>query len=455
MNNIGKVIVTTTILTTANRRFDFGSNRKVVNDKTDIKAFGAGCYEESEESEDSILIDNFYDKLHDLFKKDKTTRDEEDDFLMKALSDYLPLALKNTIEKNELEIENFDLFHYALIVPSEWEEEMREDIIRPIFVQSGLISNEDHQDRLLFFSDIESICYGLIDGNGQTYSFKRGQNTILCRLSPDEEKTVVKFDLIETTNTLFDFPNANFFPKVMKSSSVSVTADDVKGRIKEFLRTNLFPVATDDGAVRKSLKSELVPVDQDQIIEDVIKEINCWGLDPLQSESEEGKFSVTCQKRWKLSEVQKKFMQSLCPSIICTVIGVNPFSNMKGIISSNSSKSYEFFFLVDELSDPDGRFIKRAELLISILECYRLSLIRINKFTRTIPRNRYIDLRLILQGAITSVFEAIKHSDIYCKPRIVSSEDLNTSSSVFLSSKPDAIVNLGMRKCRALLFGIN
>ncbi|GAA5812689.1 hypothetical protein MFLAVUS_006146 [Mucor flavus] len=466
--HIGNAAVTTAIFATANRHFDFSSSREETlgfsisysNDKTDIKALGEDCYKEFEESEDSILINNFYDKLHDLFKKDKTTRDKEDDFLMKALSDYLPLAVKNTIERKELGIENFDLFHYALIVPSEWEEEMREEIIRPIFVQSGLISNEDHQDRLLFFSDIESICYGLKDKNGQTYSFKRGQNTILCRLSPDEEKTVVKFDLIETTNTLFNFPNANFFPKVMKSSSVSVTADDVEGRIKEFLRTNLFPMATDDGAVRKSLKSELVPVDQDQIIEDVIKKIYRWSLDPWQSEreeeeSEEGKFSVTCQKRWKLSEVQKKFIQSLCPSIICTVIGVNPFSNMKGIISSNSSKSYGFLLLVDDLFDLDDKSIERAEWLRSILECYRLSLIRINKFTRIEPEYNYINRHLLLYGATKRVFEAVKHSDIYCKPRIVSPEDLNTSSSVFLSSKPDAIVNLGMRKCRALLFDIS
>ncbi|GAA5815553.1 hypothetical protein MFLAVUS_009065 [Mucor flavus] len=62
---------------------------------------------------------------------------------------------------------------------------------------------------------------------------------------------------------------------------------------------------------------------------------------------------------------------------------------------------------------------------------------------------------LILYGAGEGVFEAAQHSDIYCKPRIVSSENLNTSSSVFLSSKPDAIVNLGMRKCRALIFDIS
>ncbi|GAA5813319.1 hypothetical protein MFLAVUS_006796 [Mucor flavus] len=40
-----------------------------------------------------------------------------------------------------LEIESFDLFHYAFIVPSEWEEEMRDDIIRPIFLGYGVDFN--------------------------------------------------------------------------------------------------------------------------------------------------------------------------------------------------------------------------------------------------------------------------------------------------------------------------
>ncbi|GAA5812783.1 hypothetical protein MFLAVUS_006241 [Mucor flavus] len=259
-----KTDVTACISSTSNRQYDFRLFRKL--------EIGSSI---------SYIIDNFRVGLYSLFKKNKTSWDEEDEFLMKAVSDYLPLAVKNIAEISGSEIESFDLFHYVFIVPSEWEEEMREDIIRPIFVQSGLISNEDHQDRLLFFSDIEFICYGLKDENDQTYSFKRGQNTILCRLTSDEGKIVVKFDLIQTSNTLFNVPNATLFPKVMKSSSVLINIDDIEGRIKDFLRTNLFPMATDDHAVRKSLKFKFVPVNQDQIIEDLIKVINNWRFGSL------------------------------------------------------------------------------------------------------------------------------------------------------------------------------
>ncbi|GAA5815424.1 hypothetical protein MFLAVUS_008932 [Mucor flavus] len=267
--HIGKTDITTFICSTSSRNFNFGylgevqlrSSISYSRDRTYVKALGEDC---EEEAEDII---------------DKETWDGEDDFLTKAVSDYLPLAVKNTMEKNELEIESFDLFHYAFIVPSEWEEDIRDDLIRPIFVRSGLISNEDHQDRLLFFSDIESICYGLKDENKKKhYSFKRGQNTIMCRISPDKEIITVKFDLIQTINTLYGFPNAKFFPKVIKSSSVSVTTEDVEYRIKYFLRTNLFPKATYDGRDRKSLEVGLVPFDHDQLIEDIIEEMDSWTL---------------------------------------------------------------------------------------------------------------------------------------------------------------------------------
>ncbi|KAI9265770.1 hypothetical protein EDC94DRAFT_583173 [Helicostylum pulchrum] len=170
-----------------------------------------------DDDEDTIVSKGFCDRLYALFKKDKETWNEDDTFLTKAVSDYLPLALE------------------------------------------CLISNKDHQDRLLFFSDIESIFYN--------FSFERGDNAILCRITPDEE---VRFDLIQTSTTLYNFPNAKLFPKVMKSSSVSVITDDIEDRIAEFLRTNLFYVATDNDRVRnplkRFLKGKIIPFDEDQIM---------------------------------------------------------------------------------------------------------------------------------------------------------------------------------------------
>ncbi|GAA5794836.1 hypothetical protein HPULCUR_000184 [Helicostylum pulchrum] len=385
--------------------------------------------------EDTIVIEGFRDKLYVLFEKDKETWNEDDIFLMKAVSDYLPLAIEYTIKRTKLETESIELFHYAFIVPSEWEEEIRDDIIRPIFVKSGLISNEDHQDRLLFFSDIESMFYN--------YSFERGENTILCRITPGEGKIDIKFDLIQTSSTLHDFPNAKLFPKVMKSSSVSVIEDDIEDRIADFLRTNLFYVATDDDRVRnpliRFLKSKLVPFDEDRIIEDIMEQINSQPLPPLDEEKmEKGTKTnpwIMFKKRWMLTENQKQFIISLSPSSLCA--GISSF--LFGDLKVTDKYSCEF--------DPSEKM--PLTWLAYILEYNRRSLNAI--VTSITPRESDIILPFLLEGVGIGIFEAVQHSDMYRKPLIMESEDLSASSPVFLNSKPDAIVNLDISLGSTLL----
>ncbi|GAA5806592.1 hypothetical protein HPULCUR_012132 [Helicostylum pulchrum] len=398
------------------------------------------------EDEDTIVVTNFYDKLYALFKKDKETWNEDDTFLMKAVSDYLPLEIDYIIRLRKLETESL----YAFIVPSEWEEEIRDDIIRPIFVQSGLISNEDHQDRLLFFSDIESIFY--------KYSFERGDNTILCRITPGEGKVDIKFDLIQTSSTLYNFPNAKLFPKVMKSSSVSVIADDIEDRIAHFLRINLFYVATDDDRVRnplkRFLKSKLVPFYEDWIIEDIMEQMNRWPLPPLDEEDmkryTETKPWIIFQKRWMLTENQKQFIMSLSPLSVCAGISSFLFSDLKDMFSNNSTKSYKFLLVTDKYTYGfDQSESVNLTWLEYILEYNRRSLNYI--VTNIDPLESDIEPPFLLKGAGIGIFEAVRHSVMYGKPLIMQSEDLSTSSSVFLNSKPDVIVNLDISLGSTLL----
>ncbi|KAI9255880.1 hypothetical protein EDC94DRAFT_678176 [Helicostylum pulchrum] len=452
---IGKTHVTTTIFSTSNRHFAYPNpdgvelGSSISYDKQTGKVRYIDCNYDKEDK-DTIVIKSFRDKLYALFKKDKETWDEEDIFLMKAVSDYLPLTMEKLKEILNLENESIDLFHYAFIVPSEWEEEIRDDIIRPIFVKSGLISNEDHQDRLLFFLDIESMFY--------RYPFERGNNTILCRITPDEGKADIKFDLIQTSSTLYNFPNANLFPKVMESSSVPAITDDIDGRIAKFLRTNLFYVATDDDRVRKPLKrflkGKLVSFDEDRIIEAIMEQMNRQPLPPLDEENmkryTETRPWIMFKKKWMLTENQKKFIASLSPLSLCARISSFLFSDLKGIISNNSTKSYKFLLVTDKYTY--GIFQSESVNLTwlkYILDYNRRSL---NYIVTTItPTESDIEPPFLLAGAGISVFEAIQHSDMYCKPHILQSEDSTTSSSVFLNSKPDAIVNLDISLGSTLL----
>ncbi|GAA5800242.1 hypothetical protein HPULCUR_005667 [Helicostylum pulchrum] len=440
---MGKDEVTTRTFSTCSRRFNplfvsersFGSS--ISYDKQTGKVRNINCNYDKED-EDTIVITNFRDKLYALFKKDKETRNEDDTFLMKAVSDCLQLAMKYIVINRNRKGKSLDSFHYAFIVPSEWEEEIRDDIIRPLFVQSGLISNEDHQDKLLFFSDIESIFYN--------YFFERGDNTILCRITPDEGKIDIKFDLIQTSSTLYNFPNASLFPKVMKSSSVSVIADDIEDRIAEFLRTNLFYVATDDVRVGKLLKDKFAPFDEDRIIKAILRKMSRQPLPSLDEEKmekdTETKPWIKFKKRWMLTENQKQFIMSLSPLSVCAGISSFIFRDLKDIISNNSTKSYKFLLVTDEYTYGSGLSdYVTLTWLAYILEYNRRSLNSI--VTNIDPTKNNIMPSTLLEGASIGIFEAIQHSDMYRKPLIMQSEDPTASSSVFLNSKPDAIISLG------------
>lgn len=196
-----------------------------------------------------IKISNFMDGLYQLFKKDMQSWNESDKFLTKAVSDFLSLAIKKLIERTQIKNVCNSELHYAFIVPFEWEEEIREDLIRPIFIQAGLISKDDHKDRLLFISDLESVFY-----SDYSQVLERGLNIItVIPTFIDRSRSLVELNLIKTSNTLFDFSDSVFFPKVMKSNSFYITSDSIKKCIKAFLTTKLFIDKNDIQEIAKDI----------------------------------------------------------------------------------------------------------------------------------------------------------------------------------------------------------
>lgn len=55
---------------------------------------------------------------------------------------------------------------------------------------------------------------------------------------------------------------------------------------------------------------------------------------------------------------------------------------------------------------------------------------------------------LCISGSIRAVEEAIQNSNIHCPPRILPIKNTIPSSSVFLNSKPDIIINISTLKSK-------
>lgn len=188
---------------------------------------------------DDVYIDNFRDELYQVFKKDKDEWNEDDLFLLKAVSDFTRLLIEDEIEESKGEIKSTDQLHYVFVVPSEWEEEIRETLLRPILIQSNLISENYHNDRLLFCSDLETIFYKLMEYD--EFDFEKTKKTILCRLlcPASEDEMVIKLDLVLTMKYLFDFPDSLLYPKVQHSNSLSLTINTFTDEIRALIKDKL------------------------------------------------------------------------------------------------------------------------------------------------------------------------------------------------------------------------
>lgn len=155
---------------------------------------------------------------------------------------------------------------------------------------------------------------------------------------------------------------------------------------------------------------------------------------------------ITVKKRWVLTEAQKEAIVSLCPSVICVEISSFLFGNLKDIISNNFTKNYSFLLVTDKYSSESNGVKNRISWLAYMLEYNVGSLNSIVTTTPILPWNEDVALNFILTGAGVGAFEALQNSDIYCKPRIISSEEFTTSSPIFISSKSEVILNLGIVK---------
>ncbi|KAG2233241.1 hypothetical protein INT48_001690 [Thamnidium elegans] len=372
--------------------------------------------------EDTVQIDVSRERLYQLFKKGKDSWDHDDLFTLTAVSDFIRLFVEELIEDLEGEIKDGDALHYVLVVPSEWEEEIREVLIRPIFVRANLISKDDHQDRLLFCSDIESAYYYL-----SGYFTEMTRNTILGRtVAVKENQVSIKLDLISIGNPLFDFSGSVTRPKIMNSNAMFLTSDDIKNGIREFMKNNFSFDAQED------------------TILNIMKELGNDTFTDMEDEDEASylmKPFITDENISELDKHQEELIRSIRPFDICAEISKHLPNNLEQLLPNNSVKEYSILKFTD-------RYTSRIQLDECLLQWSRF-MFENNRISFAsnyiVPKNhpnKYINNDDIMHGASRYLISAIQNSSIYGKPRILSTEHSAISSSIFLNSKPDAIMNI-------------
>ncbi|KAI8078354.1 hypothetical protein BDF21DRAFT_420353 [Thamnidium elegans] len=347
------------------------------------------------------------------------------------------LLVEELMKKSDGNIKDMDAFHYVLVVPSEWDEDIREVLLRPMFVQSNLISQDDHKDRLVFYSDVESICCSIEDTFNGGFYLEREKNIILCRLSAIKKgEILIKLNLVSNVNSLFDFSNM-ICPKVVRYNPLVITTDDIICGIRAFIDTK-------------------ISIDIQEEIMRIIMETNYNYILSDTNEKEERTINlkkpiINDTSKWELDKNQEVFMRSICLFDICAEIGKNKFNNVKDLVLNNCVKEYKLVIFIDTCSSeiyPDQNLLNWSKYM---LEYNRISFNAKNVTYKSQGLEEKIDCSTILLGAKQHGCNTLRNSAINSKVRIIPVQGSVISSSVFLDSGPDAIITIDISLDSTLL----
>lgn len=77
-------------------------------------------------------------------------------------------------------------YHFAISIPSYWDSRIKEELIRPLFIDAGLINNDDRLERLHIFDQAKST-FRYIQSPSYNYNSTKlkshigvGKQCILC-----------------------------------------------------------------------------------------------------------------------------------------------------------------------------------------------------------------------------------------------------------------------------------
>lgn len=99
--------------------------------------------------------------------------------------------------KERLDNTNMD-FYYAITLPTNWSPEIREKLIRPLFIQANLIHKSDGQGRLIFFTELEPTFRNMQSDRYSLHTeIQPGKQYVLCSLDLQAE-IHVNLELIST-----------------------------------------------------------------------------------------------------------------------------------------------------------------------------------------------------------------------------------------------------------------
>ncbi|KAI7888042.1 uncharacterized protein EV154DRAFT_324162 [Mucor mucedo] len=171
---------------------------------------------------DLCCVLNIFMELNNVFLK-APQRVSKSDMLDNVITSEVVKFLQDEMNEWEkaLKCSKSD-FCYAFTLPTGWNYEIQEKLIRPLFISAGLISKYNHPDRLLFFTQLESL-FRCIQSDDR-YFYKNieveyGRQYAMCSLNFAEGEIFVNLDLSSAQYPSLTSIDSKYVPQSLKSAS--------------------------------------------------------------------------------------------------------------------------------------------------------------------------------------------------------------------------------------------
>lgn len=119
---------------------------------------------------------------------------------------------KETLSSTDME------FYYEFTLPTYWDYETREELIRPLFIKAGLIHKDDNPNRLKFFTKLESNFQWMHDKTD--ININPGNQYVICSL--DLTAFSVSLDLVAAQYPPLTAIDSTCVPQLLKESHFEI-----------------------------------------------------------------------------------------------------------------------------------------------------------------------------------------------------------------------------------------
>lgn len=213
-------------------------------------------------------------ELHRIYPKYKADKNDKDAlYVLQSVTDFilnLVISLRSKssgmVGHKTVSVNNF---HFVFVVPTEWDYRIKQDILRPIFVATGLISEKDHPNRLLFFTKLESILQLIQHPRfGIHNRIEKSTQYLMCGLVQAEGTLLLNLCAFELKDCMVNtYTRFSLSSRVSKSEVVLIDFKEIQRTMETLLIKKGFCVSD------KTNKHEVLQVTADFLLNQFLGEV--------------------------------------------------------------------------------------------------------------------------------------------------------------------------------------